>query len=67
MWLGSLPNYPLLRNVAVVLLGSEQCNNEWIYPYLVSKGGLVHMVFVVYDSMDIDDHNFYQWPLGVAT
>ena len=34
---------------------------------MTPKGGLVQFVFIVYDSPDVDDHFFYQWPLGVAT
>ncbi|XP_070803184.1 ribitol-5-phosphate xylosyltransferase 1 isoform X4 [Pituophis catenifer annectens] len=30
-----------LQHVAVVLLGNEQCKNEWIYPYLKSYGGWI--------------------------
>lgn len=55
------------RNVAVVLLGSEQCSNSWIVEYMVTSGGPVKVAFVVYDSPDVDDDVFHQWPLGVAT
>jgi len=55
------------RNVAVVLLGNEQCNNSWIMKYMMTHGGPVKAAFVVYDSPDIDNDVFYQWPLGVAT
>jgi len=54
-------------NVAVVLLGNEQCNNSWIMKYMVKSGGPVKAAFVVYDSPDVDNDLFYQWPLGVAT
>jgi hypothetical protein len=67
LWLDYLPNYELLQNVAVMLLGNEQCDNDWIKPYLATNGGRVQFVFIVYDSPDVDDYNFYQWPLGVAT
>ncbi|GAB1603355.1 ribitol-5-phosphate xylosyltransferase 1-like [Argonauta hians] len=67
LWLDFLPTLTHLRNVAVILLGNEQCNNEWIKSYLHLRGGPVQFVFLVYDSPDIDDQNFYQWPLGVAT
>ena len=67
MWLDYLHNLPLLKNVAIVLLGNEQCNNKWLYKYLVKYGGPVKFVFIVYDSPEVDDQNFYQWPLGVAT
>lgn len=66
-WLDYLPSFKELQHVAVLLLGNEQCNNDWIKPYMKMKGGLVEYVFLVYDSPEIDDKNFYQWPLGVAT
>ncbi|MEE6480404.1 hypothetical protein FKM82_012563 [Ascaphus truei] len=56
-----------LQHVAVVLLGSEQCNNDWIRPYLKKHGGFVELLFVVYDSTWINEDDVYQWPLGVAT
>lgn len=64
MWLDFLPALPRLRNAAVLLLGSEQCRNGWVKSYLGNK---LRSVFVVYDSPDIDNVSFYQWPLGVAT
>lgn len=67
LWLDHLPTFRQLRNVAVFLLGNEQCDNEWIKPYMEFMGGIVKFVYLVYDSPDIDDVNFYQWPLGVAT
>ncbi|XP_060633518.2 ribitol-5-phosphate xylosyltransferase 1 [Anolis sagrei] len=56
-----------LRHVAVVLLGSEQCRNEWINPYLKNNGGFVDLLFVIYDSPLVNEENIFQWPLGVAT
>ncbi|KAK0050233.1 transmembrane protein 5 [Biomphalaria pfeifferi] len=67
MWLELLVTLPHLHNAAVVLLGNEQCNNSWIHPYMAHNGGLVKVVFLVYDSPEIDNIHFYQWPLGVAT
>ncbi|KAH9504747.1 Ribitol-5-phosphate xylosyltransferase 1 [Bulinus truncatus] len=67
MWLELLVTMPHLRNAAVVLLGNEQCNNSWIQPYMTYNGGLVKVVFLIYDSPEIDNVHFYQWPLGVAT
>ncbi|KAJ8301086.1 LOW QUALITY PROTEIN: hypothetical protein KUTeg_020073 [Tegillarca granosa] len=66
-WLNFLSNLPKLKNVAVVLLGNEECLNDWIHPYLKINGGIVKFVFLVYDSPEIDNKVFYQWPLGVAT
>lgn len=65
-WLDYLPKFTLLKKVAVVLLGSEQCDNNWILPYMSSRGGKVNVVFLVYDSTVVDNNEFYQWPLGVA-
>ncbi|CAF98279.1 unnamed protein product, partial [Tetraodon nigroviridis] len=56
-----------VAHVAVVLLGSEQCNNDWIGPYLKRNGGFVELLFVVYDSPWVNDKDVFQWPLGVAT
>ncbi|KAH1185751.1 hypothetical protein KIL84_018500 [Mauremys mutica] len=56
-----------LRHVAIVLLGSEQCNNEWIHPYLKRRGGFVELLFVVYDCTWVNEEDIFQWPLGVAT
>ena len=41
--------------------------SSWIESYLQKNGGLVKAVFVTYDSKDVDNVNFFQWPLGVAT
>ncbi|XP_075065538.1 ribitol-5-phosphate xylosyltransferase 1 [Mixophyes fleayi] len=56
-----------LQHVAAVLLGSEQCNNNWIRPYLKKNGGFLEVLFLVYDSTWINEEDVYQWPLGVAT
>ncbi|XP_077194798.1 ribitol-5-phosphate xylosyltransferase 1 isoform X2 [Paroedura picta] len=56
-----------LQHIAVVLLGNEQCKNEWIYPYLKSYGGFVELLFLVYDSPLVNEEDIFQWPLGVAT
>ena len=67
MWLDYVDKLLQLKNLAVVLLGNEQCNNDWIHRYMYKNGGPVKFVFLVYDSPEIDDFTFYQWPLGVAT
>ncbi|XP_070193466.1 ribitol-5-phosphate xylosyltransferase 1-like [Littorina saxatilis] len=67
MWLDFLPSLPRLRNAAVVLLGNEQCRNSWLLPYLKLPGSRLRSVFLVYDSPLVDNVQFYQWPLGVAT
>lgn len=56
-----------VSHVAVVLLGNEHCNNDWIGPYLKKNGGFVELLFVVYDSPWVNDKDVFQWPLGVAT
>ncbi|KAL0968492.1 hypothetical protein UPYG_G00267570 [Umbra pygmaea] len=56
-----------VRRVAVVLLGSERCTNDWLSPYLRSHGGFVDLLFLVYDSPWVNDKDVFQWPLGVAT
>nr|XP_057943568.1 ribitol-5-phosphate xylosyltransferase 1 isoform X2 [Doryrhamphus excisus] len=56
-----------VSHVAVVLLGNERCDNDWIGPYLKRNGGVVDLLFVVYDSPWVNDRDVFQWPLGVAT
>ncbi|NXG44272.1 RXLT1 xylosyltransferase, partial [Psilopogon haemacephalus] len=56
-----------IRRVAVVLLGNEQCSNEWIQPYLKRNGGFVNLLFVTYDYALVNEEDIFQWPLGVAT
>ena len=66
-WLDLLPQFRRLQRVVLVLLGNEKCENQWLTPYLSEHGGFVGAVFVVYDSTEVDDVTFFQWPLGVAT
>uniref|UniRef100_A0A3B5Q3C0 Ribitol xylosyltransferase 1 n=1 Tax=Xiphophorus maculatus TaxID=8083 RepID=A0A3B5Q3C0_XIPMA len=56
-----------VSHVAVVLLGNEQCNNDWIAPHLKRNGGFVDLLFLIYDSPWVNDKDVFQWPLGVAT
>lgn len=56
-----------IQHVAVVLLGNEHCNNEWIKQFLKRNGGFVELLFIIYDSPWINDVDVFQWPLGVAT
>ncbi|XP_026355903.1 ribitol-5-phosphate xylosyltransferase 1 isoform X2 [Ursus maritimus] len=56
-----------LQHLAVVLLGNEQCNNEWINQFLKRNGGFVELLFIIYDSPWVNDVDIFQWPLGVAT
>ncbi|KAH3819454.1 hypothetical protein DPMN_121189, partial [Dreissena polymorpha] len=66
-WIASLDSLPHLQNVGLVLLGNEQCNNSWLHRHMSFNGGRIKFVFLVYDSAEIDDTHFFQWPLGVAT
>ncbi|XP_065348669.1 ribitol-5-phosphate xylosyltransferase 1-like [Cloeon dipterum] len=66
VWLDSMPAFEDLRTLAVILLGDEKCNNEWILLYLKKNGGSIDFVFVTYDSLLVDGESFYQWPLGVS-
>ncbi|KAK7862902.1 hypothetical protein R5R35_002454 [Gryllus longicercus] len=66
MWLDYLPQYTKLKKLAVIILGNEECENSWIWPYMKSRGGMIDIAFLVYDSPMIDNKQFYQWPLGVA-
>nr|XP_019588024.1 PREDICTED: transmembrane protein 5 isoform X2 [Rhinolophus sinicus] len=56
-----------LQHLAVVLLGNEHCDNEWINQFLKRNGGFVELLFIIYDSPWINDMDIFQWPLGVAT
>ncbi|XP_043303079.1 ribitol-5-phosphate xylosyltransferase 1 isoform X1 [Cervus canadensis] len=56
-----------LQHLAVVLLGNEHCNNDWINQFLKRNGGSVERLFIIYDSPWINDVDVFQWPLGVAT
>ncbi|KAG8227850.1 hypothetical protein J437_LFUL010705 [Ladona fulva] len=67
IWLDSLPSFRYLRNVILVVLGDEKCDNDWLLPYMKSRGGKVNAAFLVYDSPLVDNREFFQWPLGVAT
>lgn len=66
-WLDSLVEFKMLKNVALVLLGNEQCENNWIENYMSTNGGMIKAAFFVYDISNRDDDVYYQWPLGVAT
>lgn len=65
-WLDFTKVLSNLKSLILVLLGNEGCNNDWILPFMRSRGGNVDAVFLVYDSPLIDNFEFFQWPLGVA-
>ncbi|OBS82211.1 hypothetical protein A6R68_23799 [Neotoma lepida] len=56
-----------LRHLAVVLLGNEHCDNDWIMQFLRRNRGFVDLLFITYDSPWINGVDVLQWPLGVAT
>ncbi|CAH6778617.1 ribitol-5-phosphate xylosyltransferase 1 [Phodopus roborovskii] len=56
-----------LRHLAVVLLGNERCDNDWIMKFLRRNGGFVDLLFITYDSPWVNGADVLQWPLGVAT
>ncbi|XP_070559148.1 ribitol-5-phosphate xylosyltransferase 1-like [Ptychodera flava] len=66
LWLERLAELPYLQKVAVIMLGNEQCDNDWFIPYMRKEGGVVDHLFIVYDSPLTNNVNFHQWPLGVA-
>lgn len=66
-WLDNLGSYPHLKRVILMLIGNEQCQNDWVLPYMRSRGGLVDLLFVVYDTLIVNGDDIMQWPLGVAT
>lgn len=66
-WLDYLYRLQSLRKLAVFLLGNENCEDIWIVKYLKSKGGIIDVLYIVYDSPLVDDKEVFQWPLGVAT
>lgn len=66
-WLDYLVHFKHLSKVALIILGDEKCNNDWILPYVKSRGGILNLVFITYDSPLVDNKEFFQWPLGVAT
>jgi len=66
-WLDSLlynKNFPQLKNLGVLLLGNEACDNAWLKQYLNSD--ILKFVYVVYDFLS-ENSKVVQWPLGVAT
>ncbi|XP_041458558.1 ribitol-5-phosphate xylosyltransferase 1-like isoform X1 [Lytechinus variegatus] len=66
-WLDYLGSYSQLRRVVLMLIGNEQCQNDWVLPYMKSRGGPVDRLFIVYDTLIVNGDDIMQWPLGVAT
>lgn len=70
MWLKTLLDsgqFPKLKNLGIVILGNEACENSWLLFYLKNYGEVIKFAFIVYDVSKNDDPKVYQWPLGVAT
>ena len=66
-FLNKLNSFKNQINLGVLLLGNENCFNNWIKSYLEINEGLIKFLFIVYDWNQIDNEIIYQWPLGVAT
>ena len=60
----SLKKFPNLKNLGIIILGNEACENGWLEKYLAAT--VLKFVFTVYD-IKTDSEKIYQWPLGVAT
>ena len=65
-WLDSLRQRKQSVKLLLVLIGRENCNNDWIYPYMKSNGGVIDKLFIVYDTVVVNEVDIYQWPLGPA-
>ena len=61
-----MQNLPNLKGLGLLLIGSEDCKNDWINKELALNGGIINFVLLVYDSDLVDGRRVYQWPLGVA-
>ena len=57
-------NLRRLKNLGIIILGNEACQNSWINRYL--HLGILKFIFIVYD-VKINSNKIFQWPLGVAT
>ncbi|XP_039262920.2 ribitol-5-phosphate xylosyltransferase 1-like [Styela clava] len=65
LWVDHVLKSAYIEKVAIILLGSETCDNDWLQPYL--QQSRIKCVFMVYDSTLVDDELVFQWPLGVAS
>uniref|UniRef100_H2Z1K1 Uncharacterized protein n=1 Tax=Ciona savignyi TaxID=51511 RepID=H2Z1K1_CIOSA len=64
-WLDYALKLPNLRNLGLLLIGDETCNNQWLKAYL--NHAILRVVFLVYESPMVDNKRIFQWPLGVAS
>ncbi len=53
-WLDAIPSFPSLRNVGLVLLARETCNNDWLLAYLTSPLHRIRFVCMVYPTKVVD-------------
>jgi hypothetical protein len=61
MWLDFISKYSSsLRNIALVLLGKEDCDNDWLLPYMASHGGRVKFAFLGEYYYQADDLTIIQ-------
>ncbi|KAF7493918.1 hypothetical protein SSS_05498 [Sarcoptes scabiei] len=58
-----------IKNIGIIALGNERCNNSWFLENYIQKRRLKNFrfLFIVYDWIQIDNKKIYQWPLGLAT
>ena len=54
-----------IHRLILVVHGSPDCRNEWLVPQLKSRGGSVDAIFLTRDSVAVDDHEIFRWPMGV--
>lgn len=64
-WLKYVIAHESIEKVIVLLLGNEQCENDWIKPYMTMPK--FKSLFLIYDSPMVDNNFVFQWPLGVAS
>ncbi|KAK4319800.1 hypothetical protein Pmani_009296 [Petrolisthes manimaculis] len=65
-WLHHLSTLAPAPPTLLVMLGNEECDNEWVQRYVSPRGPVV-AVLLTYDDPHIDNIQYHQWPLGVAT
>ena len=63
-WIDTALSLPHVKNLALLVLGEETCENDWLTEYLSNDA--IKVVFIIYDSPLVDDKRIFQWPLGVA-
>lgn len=66
-WIETIAKKSEIKNVGIIALGSEQCNNKWTLNYVNHSQFKIRFMFIVYDWNKVDNVKIFQWPLGVAT